>query len=93
MCNSHVICFARVENLIQILIHLNTCDHLVAKGHYKKVVEQVKELVKEEVFRTLAISTLAIVLVISKIFLFEHLLNEDGEVEGLVEVLKVDKLC
>ncbi len=73
------------------MIHLNTHDHLVAKGHCRKVMEQVKTLVKEEVFRTLIVTMLAIVLVVSKIFLSEHLFNEDGE--RLVEVLKADKLC
>jgi hypothetical protein len=73
------------------VIHLSTLDHLVAKGHYKEVMEQVKALVKEEVFYTLVVTMSAIVLVINKIFLSKHLLNEDGE--GLVEVLKGDKLC
>ncbi len=54
-------------------------------------MEQVKAFVKEEVFCTLVVTMSAIVLVVSKIFLSKHLLNEDGE--GPVEVLKVDKLC
>jgi hypothetical protein len=53
------------------LIHLSTHDHLVAKSHCKKVVEQVKALVKEEVFRTLAVTTSAILLVVSKDFSFK----------------------
>ncbi len=77
--------------MTRVVIHLSTHDHLVAKGHSRKVMEQVKALVKEEVFHTLAVTTLAIVLVVSKIFLSEHLFNENGE--RLVEVLKVDKLC
>jgi hypothetical protein len=81
----------KYENLTQVVIHLSTHDHLVAKGHCKKVTEQVKALVKEEVFRTLTFTTLAIVLVVSKIFLFEHLFNENDE--RLVEVLKAEKLC
>jgi hypothetical protein len=73
------------------MIHLSTRDHLVAKSQCKEFVEQVKALVKEEVFCTLAGITLAVVLVVNKVFFSKHLLNEDGE--GLVEVLKVDKLC
>jgi hypothetical protein len=53
--------------------------------------EQVKSLVEGEAFCTLGAVVLAIALVASKTFLLEHLLNEDGQ--GLVEVLKGDKLC
>jgi len=59
------------------------------------VFEQVKSLVEEEVFCTLgaiasAIAS-AIALVASKTFISKNLLNKDGQ--GLVEILKGDKLC
>jgi hypothetical protein len=40
------------ENLIQVTIHLGMHDHLMANSCSKKVVNQVKSLVKEEVFCT-----------------------------------------
>jgi hypothetical protein len=52
--------------LIRTTIHLGTHDHLVAEGHFRKVCDQVKSLVKEEVSRTLTVTTLAITLAISK---------------------------
>jgi len=55
------------------------------------VFEQVKSLVEKEAFYTLGFTALAIALATSKTFLFEHLLNKDGQ--GLVEVHKGDKLC
>ncbi len=51
--------------------------------------KQVKSLV-EEVSRTPGVTTSAIVLVVGKTFLLEHLLNEDGQ--GPMEVFKGDKL-
>jgi hypothetical protein len=60
------------------------------EGHFKKVLDQVKFLVEEEVSCTLGATTLAIVLVANKTFLSEHLLNKDGK--GPVEVLKGNKL-
>jgi hypothetical protein len=65
-------------------------DHLVLKGYYGEVFDQVKSLVEEEVSRTLGATALTIVLVVSKTFLSEHLLNKDGE--GPLKVLKGDKL-
>jgi len=66
-------------------------DHPMVEGHSKKVLDQVKSMVEEEASRTLGATTSAIPLTTSKTFLLKHLLNEDGE--GLVEVLKDDKLC
>jgi translation initiation factor IF-1 len=60
------------------------------EGHFNKVFDQVKFLVKEEVSRTLGATTLAIALVANKTFLSKHLLNKDRK--GPVEVLKGDKL-
>jgi len=62
----------------------------MANSCSRKVVEQVESLVKEEVFCTPWANQLAITLVVSKFFFFEHLLNKDGK--GLVEVLKGKKL-
>jgi hypothetical protein len=73
------------ENLTSTSIHLGAHDHQVVEGHFREVMEQV--MVEEEESPTLVTIMLAIVLVASKTFLFEHLLNEDGE------VLKGDKLC
>jgi hypothetical protein len=53
--------------------------------------EQIKSLVEEEVFCTLGAIVSAIALVASKTFISKHLLNKDGQ--GLVEILKGDKLC
>jgi hypothetical protein len=64
-------------------------DHPVAEGRLRKVFKQVKSLVKEEAFRIPRAAMLAIVLVASKTFFLEHLLNVDGQ--GLMEVLKGDK--
>jgi hypothetical protein len=55
------------------------------------VFEQIKSLIEKEAFHTLGVTMLAIALATSKTFLFEHLLNKDGQ--GLVEVHKGDKLC
>jgi len=63
----------------------------LAEGHSKFFFDQVKSMVKEEVFHTLGATVSAIVLVTSKTFFFEHLLNEDGQ--GPMEVLKGNKLC
>ncbi len=71
------------ENLTQATIHLNTHDHPVVEGCSRKVVEQVKPLLQEEVACTSGATTLAIALVVSNNFLSKHL---------LVEVLKGDKL-
>jgi len=65
-------------------------DHLVAKDRSKEIVVQVKSLVKEKMSHTPWATLSAIVLVVSKNFLFKHLSNEDGE--GPMEVLKGDKL-
>ncbi len=62
----------------------------MVEGRFKEVVEQVKSLIKEEVFCTPRVTTLVIVLATSKTFLLEHLLNKDRK--GLVEVLKGEKL-
>jgi len=62
----------------------------MTNSYFREVVEQVKSLVKEEVFCTPWATQLAIALVVSRSFFFEHLLNKDGE--GLVEVLKGKKL-
>jgi hypothetical protein len=63
----------------------------MAKGHSRKVFEQIISMVKEEVSHTLGATMSSIALVASKTFLWEHLLIEDGQ--GPVEVLKGDKLC
>jgi hypothetical protein len=56
------------------------CDHdQMANSCIRKVVEQVKSLVKEEVFCTPWATQLAIALDVSKSFFFKHLLNKDGE--------------
>jgi hypothetical protein len=62
----------------------------VVEGWLGEFFDQVKSLVQKEVPHTLEVTTLAITLATSKIFLFTHLLNEDGE--GQVEVLKHEKL-
>ncbi len=66
-------------------------DHPMVEGHSWETLYQVKSLVKEKMFHTSKAITSAIALVTSKTFLFEHLLNKDGE--GLVEVFKGNKLC
>jgi hypothetical protein len=64
--------------------------HLVAEGHSREIAVQVKSLVKEKMFHTPWGTLSTIVLVASKCFLSEHLLNENGK--GPMEVLKDDKL-
>jgi hypothetical protein len=59
----------------------------MAKGCSREVFEQVRSLVKEEASSTPRVIMSTIVLVASKIFLSEYLLNEDDK-----EVLKGDKL-
>jgi hypothetical protein len=56
----------------------------------KKISIKIKSLVEEEVFRTPKATVSAIMLAISKTFIFEHLLNEDGK--RPMEVLKGKKL-
>jgi hypothetical protein len=79
------------DNLIQAAIHLGTHDHSMAKGHSRKVFDQVESLVREEVSHTPRAIMSTIALATSKTFLFKHLLNEDREGQG--EVLKGEKLC
>jgi hypothetical protein len=76
--------------MIQATIHLGLHNHLMVEGHSKKMFEQVKSLVEEEVSYTLGDVVSTITLATSKTFLLEHLPKEDGQ--GLVEVLKGDKL-
>jgi hypothetical protein len=57
------------DNLTQTTIHLGLHDHLVVKSCLREVCEQVKFLVKEDVFRTPRATMLAITLAESKIFL------------------------
>ncbi len=78
------------ENLNQTIIHLGTHDHPLVEGRSRIFFDQVKSMVKEEVFHTLGANVSAIVLATSKTFLSEHLLNEDGQ--GPMEVLKGNKL-
>jgi hypothetical protein len=53
MCAAHIYyVMHKQENLIQVTIHLGMHDHLMANSCSKKVVNQVKSLVKEEVFCT-----------------------------------------
>ncbi len=78
------------ENFIWTTIHLGVHDHPVMEGHLKKVFDQVKFMIEEEVSRTLGATALAITLVANKTFLSKHLLNKDGK--GPVEVLKGNKL-
>ncbi len=63
----------------------------MVEGHSRKAIEQIKPLVEEEVSRTPWATLSTITLVRSNFFLFEHLLNKDGE--GPVEILNGDKLC
>jgi len=78
------------ENLNQTIIHLGTHDHPLAKGRSRSFFDQVKSMVKEEMFHTPGANVSTIVLATSKTFLFEPLLNEDGQ--GPMEVLKGNKL-
>ncbi len=54
--------------MTQVVIHLGTHDHLVAKGHFRKAFDQVKSLVEEKVSHTLRATTSATMLVASKTF-------------------------
>ncbi len=71
-------------------IHLGTHDHLVVEGKCRKDVDQVKALVHEEVSCTPLATQFIIVLVASKMFLSQHLVNKDGE--GSTKLLKGKKL-
>jgi len=51
-------------------VNLGTRDHPMMEGHFKKVFNQVKLLVEEEVSHIVGATTLAIVLVTNKTFLF-----------------------
>jgi hypothetical protein len=65
-------------------------DHMVVEGHFRKVIEQFKPPVEEDVSCTPRATLLAITLTTNKKFIFKHLLNEDGK--GLIEVLKGNNL-
>jgi hypothetical protein len=56
----------------------------------KKFLIKIKSLVEEDVLRTPMVIVSAITLATNKTFIFEHLLNEDGE--RPMEVLKGKKL-
>jgi hypothetical protein len=80
------------ENLIQVMIHLGTHDHLMVEGRCSEVVEQAKALLHEDVFHISSIISSTInVLVASKMFMSQQLFNEDGD--RLVKPLKGNKLC
>lgn len=72
--------------MIQVAVHLGTHDHLVAEGTCRKVVDQVKALVHEEVSCIPLATQFIIVLAASKMFLSQHLFNKDGE--GSTKFLK-----
>lgn len=76
-------------NLIHAVIHLGTHGHRIINGRCRKVIQQVKLLVEEEVFCTPLATMLVIVLATSKTFLFEHQLNKDGD--GPIELLQGNK--
>ncbi len=80
------------ENLTRVAIYLGTHDHPMVEGRSRKKFNQVKSLVAEEVSCTLGGGyCVNHCVVVSKTFLSEHLLNEDGE--GPMEVLKGNELC
>ncbi len=63
--------------------------HPISKGKCRESFEEVKNMVVEEILHTPNVTSSAIVLVASKMFLFCHLFNEDGKV--LAELLKGEK--
>lgn len=72
-----------------VVIHLGTHGHPVVNGRCRKLIQQVELLVEEEVFCTPLATMLVIVLATNKTFLFEHLLNKDGDVR--MELLPCNK--
>jgi hypothetical protein len=70
----------KFPNLSRIAIHLGFHAHPIAKGKCRESFKEMKNIVVNEVYCTPTITTLAIVLLVSKTFLSHHLFNEDGEV-------------
>lgn len=75
-----------LSNLLRATIHLGMHAHPVSKRKYRESFEEVKSMVAEEVLCMPNVTSSAIALVASKMFLFHHLFNEDGNV--FVELLK-----
>jgi len=80
----------KFPNLSRIVIHLGIHAHPIAKGKCRKSFKEMKNMVVNEVYYTPIITTLAIVLLVSKTFFSRHSFNEDGE--GSMELLKGKKL-
>jgi hypothetical protein len=70
-------------------ILLTDHGHLVAIGMERGSLQVFKALAQGEVFHTPNAKNFVIDLAISKMYLVQHLFNEDGD--GLVEHLKGDK--
>jgi ABC-type methionine transport system ATPase subunit len=80
----------KLQLMLRVVIHLNTHEHPVAKGMCKDVSEEIKVLVKGQVFHMPKGKISTIVLNPSRAFLAHHLFNEDGE--RLMETLQGEKL-
>lgn len=75
--------------MIHAVIHIGTHGHPIVNGRCRKVIQQIKLLVEEEVFCTPLATMLVIVLATSKTFIFEHWLNKDGD--DPIELLQGNK--
>jgi hypothetical protein len=78
----------KFPNLSKDTIHLGTHSHLIVDRKRKESFQEMKNMVEDEVYRTPIPTNLAIILFMSKTFLFHHLFNEDGS-KGPIELLKV----
>jgi hypothetical protein len=75
--------------LSKVVIHPSTHEHPIVEDMCKDVLEEIKVLVKGQVFCTCEGKISIIILNASKAFLTHHLFNEDGE--GHVEILQGEK--
>jgi hypothetical protein len=67
-------------------IHLGVHNHPIVDGKCRKLVEETKRLIVEEVDRTLDAKIFSISLSANKTFLVSYLFNDSSD--GIVELLK-----
>jgi hypothetical protein len=67
----------KLDTLSQVAIHLGMHEHHVKEGINKESLDEIKLLVEGEVSHTRDAKNSTIAVVANKIFLAQHLFNED----------------
>ncbi len=83
----------KLQSLSRATIHPGMHEHPIAKHMCRESLEEIKVLVKGQVFHTLDTKISAIALNASKAFLAHHLFNENGKGPvGIFQGEKFDKV-